>query len=256
MIEGLSQKQVGDLIYLGAFFYEALLRENNLINDRNNTIDGVVSYPIWEIYVLAGLSKLNVDEVATKIKGVKSATWDLLLVSKIIDPRSIDNEDNIKLVRRYLPNAFIRSKATLLGTLALSRGVGEFDQWRDAVIRGMDGDEPDKVGSYLREVFETSQRLIREKRTQPQPPQSEPSKTFFTMNRNQRIALIAGAVVFLLMLLIPPWHYSSGRSHGYHFLFWPPARSIFIDSTRLFVQCVFVAAVTVGAFVLLRSKPS
>lgn len=255
MTEGLSQKQVGDLIYLGAFFYEALLRENNLIDDSKQTIDGVVAYPTWEIYMLAGLSKLNVDEVATKLKGIKSATWDLLLLSKIIDPRSIDNEDNIKLVRGYLPNAFIRSKATLLGTFALSRGLSKFDQWRDAVIRGLDGDEPAKVDPYLREVFETTQRLIREKPTQPrQPPQPEPVKTFLTTNRNQRIALMAGAIIFILMLLVPPWHYSSGRSYGYRFLFWPPARSIFIDSTRLIVQCVLVAAVTLGAFVLLRTK--
>lgn len=97
-------------------------------------------------------------QVAAKIKGIKSATWDLLLLSKIIDPRSIDNEDNIKLVRRYLPNAYIRSKATLLGTLVLSRGISAFGPWRDAVIRGMQGDEPAKVDPYLPEVFETAQR--------------------------------------------------------------------------------------------------
>ena len=171
MMQGLTQEQVSDLIYLGTFFYEALLRENKLINDRN-TIGGVVPYPTWEIYMLAGLSKLNVDEVAAKIKGIKSATWDLLLLSKIIDPRSIDNEDNIKLVRPYLPNAYIRSKATLLGTLVLSRGISAFGPWRDAVIRGMQGDEPAKVDPYLPEVFETSQRLIREKRTQPPAPPS------------------------------------------------------------------------------------
>ena len=254
MMQGLTQEQVSDVIYLGTFFYEALLRENNLINDRKNTIGGVVPYPAWEIYMLAGLSKLNVDEVAAKIKGIKSATWDLLLLSKIIDPRSIDNEDNIRLVRRYLPNAYIRSKATLLGTLVLSRGISAFDPWRDAVILGMQGDEPSKVDPYLPEVFETSQRLIREKRTQPPAPPSNPLQASFTMNRNQRIALIVGAVVFLVMLLVPPWHYSSGRSYGYRFLFWPPARSIFIDSTRLVVQCIFVAAATFGSFLLLKSK--
>jgi hypothetical protein len=253
-MQGLTPEQVNDLIYLGTFFYEALLRENNLINDRKNTIGGVVPYTAWGNYMLAGLSKLNVDEVAAKIKGIKSATWDLLLLSKVIDPRSIDNEDNINVVRRYLPNAYIRSKATLHGTLVLLRGISAYDPWRDAVIRGMQGDEPDKVDPYLPEVFETSQRLIREKRIQPSVPPSNPLKASFIMNRNQRIVLIVGAVLFLVMLMVPPWHYSSGRSYGYRLLFWPPARSIFIDSTRLVVQCTFVAAATFGSFLLLKSK--
>jgi hypothetical protein len=224
MIQGLTQAQVGDLIYLGTFFYEAILREDNLIDDSKNTVAGVVSYPKWESYMLDGLSE------------------------------AIENDENIKIVRRYLPNAFIRSKATLLGTLTLSRGVTDFDAWRHSVLTSMDGDETTKVEPYLSEVFQTSQRLIREARTKPQTRTPQPLENFFTMNRNQRIALIAGAVIFVLMLLVPPWHYSTGRSYGYRFLFWPPARSIFIDSTRLIVQCVLVTAVTLGSFVLLKSK--
>ena len=229
MVEGLSQKQVADLIYLGVFFYEALLREANLINDTKNTADGVVAYATWEIYILAGLSKLNVDEIASKIKGIKSATWDLLLLSKIIDPRNIDNEDNIRLVRRYLPNAFIRSKATLLGTLALSRGVTEYDLWRDAVLVGMHGDEPAKVDPYLREVFETSQRLIRENRTHPRASQSRLEDLLHNESQPANFASGGSCALLILMLLVPPWHYASGRSYGYRFLFGRlPAASLLI----------------------------
>jgi hypothetical protein len=40
MVEGLTQDQVKNLIYVGAFHYEALLRDKNFINDTNNTING------------------------------------------------------------------------------------------------------------------------------------------------------------------------------------------------------------------------
>lgn len=106
-MQGLTPEHVIDLIHVGTFFYEALLRQNHLINDMN-TIGGGVPCPAWEIYMLLGVSKLNVDDVATKIKGIKSFTWELLLLTKIMDPRSIENEDNVNLVRRYLPNAYIR----------------------------------------------------------------------------------------------------------------------------------------------------
>lgn len=79
--------------------------------------------------MLAGFGKLNVDEVGTKLKRIKSATWDLLLLSKIIDPRTIVDQENLGLLRRYLPNAYIRSKATCPDTqrsysaMVIHRGV-------------------------------------------------------------------------------------------------------------------------------------
>jgi len=220
MVEGLTQDQVKDLIYVGAFHYEALLRERDLVDDAKNIITGTVPYTTWETQMLADFGKVNATE----------------------------------LVRRYLPNAYIRSKATLLGALTLAKGTTQFERWRADVLSDLSDDERTKINPYLREVFETSQRLAAESRPRTQNDVSPTSHNPFTANRNQRAALIAGAIVFIVMLLVPPWHYSSGRSYGYHFLFWPPARSIFIDSTRLIVQCVLVAALTLGAFVVLRTK--
>ena len=75
MAQGLTQDQVKDLIYVGAFHYEALLRDKNLINDASNTINGVILYPAWENHMLADFSRLDLD---------------------------------LNLFRRYLPNAYIR----------------------------------------------------------------------------------------------------------------------------------------------------
>src|SRR5215216_2149418 len=160
MIQGLTQEQVRDLIYVGAFHYEALLREENLIDDAKKTINGIVPYATWEIYMLAGFGRLNLDEVGTKLKQIKSATWDYFMLSKIIDPRTIEDQENLRILRRYLPNAYIRAKATLLGTLALSRNVKEYDEWRVSVLSGMNNDESNKVEPYLREVPESASRLL------------------------------------------------------------------------------------------------
>lgn len=254
MVQGLTQEQVGGLIYVGAFYYEALLREENLIDDSKYTINGTVPYTTWEVYMLAAFGNLNVDEVATKLKRIKSATWDLLLLSKIIDPRTIDDPENLSLLRRYLPNAYIRSKATLLGTLTLSRNVSQFDAWRSSVLSGLSDDESNKVDPYLPEVFETAQELFRKMDRSLHKEISTKPQTHFTMNRNQRIALIVGAVLLVVMLLLPPWRLGSGRPGGYHFLFWPPDRNISIDFARLFLQSLFVGAVTAGGFLLLKPK--
>lgn len=254
MTQGFTQEQLQDLIYLGAFYYETLLRREDLIDDSRAVINGTAPYPVWEIYMLAGLGNLDIGDVDAKLRDIKSPTWDLLLISKIIHPKSIDNHDQLNIYRRYLPNAYIRSKASLLGALTLSKNITEFDAWRSSVLSGLNDDESNKVQPYLREVFGLSQKLVREGAIKPRDAQPAASQNRVAMNRNQRIALITGAVVFLVMLLVPPWHYSTGRPHGYHFLFWPPDRSIFIDSTRLFLQCVLVAAVTCGALLLLKSK--
>jgi hypothetical protein len=220
MVEGLTQEQVKDLIIIGAFHYEALLRERDLIDDTQ-TINGVVTYSTWEPHVLAIFA---------------------------------EPDFNPKLIKRYLPNAYIRSKATVVGALTLATDNKQFEPWRANVLSNLTQDERQKVNPYLPEVFETSQKLAAEARPQTQKVIASTPQMRFTTNRNQRIALVAGTIFFVLMLLFPPWHFSDGRSRGYHFLFWPPYRSIFIDSTRLLVQCVFNAALTLGAFVLLRTK--
>lgn len=219
MIQGLTQEQVRDIIYVGTFFYEALLREENLIDDATNAISGSVPYARWENYMRSGFG-----------------------------------QENLSLISRYLPNAYIRSKATLLGTLTLSRDAKEFDVWCASVLSGLNDDESNKVEPYLREVFETAQKLVLESRkTSRDVPTSVP-RTQIMMNRNQRIAVIAGAIVFVIMLLVPPWRLGGGRPGGYHLLFWPPDRNISIDFARLFVQCLLVTAVTAGGFLLLKSK--
>ena len=78
-MQGLTQEQVQDLIYIGAFYYyEALLRKKSLINDRSLTIKGVVPYATWEIHMLACFAKLDWNELTPKLRGIKSATWEEL----------------------------------------------------------------------------------------------------------------------------------------------------------------------------------
>jgi hypothetical protein len=119
---------------------------------------------------------------------------------------------------------------------------------------GLNDDESNKVEPYLREIFETAQELVRNMDQSPCKEMSSKPQSHFVMNRKQRIILIVGAVLFVIMLLLPPWRLGSGRPDGYHFLFWLPNRNIAIDFARLFLQSLFVAAVTAGGFILLKSK--
>jgi hypothetical protein len=254
MMEGFTQEQLQDLIYLGAFHYEALLREKNLINDEKGKIKGVAPYATWEVFMLADLSNLNVGELNGKLKGVKSPSWESLLSAKIIDPKSIENQTSLNIRRRYLPNAYIRSKATVIGALAFSKGVQEFDAWSSSVLSGLDGDESNKVQPYLREVFDNAQKLVHENQKAGYAEGSLSSQSRISMNRNQRITLIVGAIVFIVMLLLPPWRLGGGKTAGYHFLFLLPERNIYIDFGRLFLQCVLIAALTGGIFLILKSK--
>jgi len=254
MTPGFTQEQLQDLIYVGAFYYEALLRRDNLINDRKSTISGTVPYAIWEIYMLCSLSNLDVRGLDTKLREIKFPTWDLLLLSKVIPPNSLDNHDQLITYRRYLPNAYVRSKASLLGALTISRNITNFAEWRLSVLSGLSDDESKKVQPYLPEVFGTSEKLVRDRETKSHDARPITSKSEIPMSRNQRITLIVGAVILVIMLVLPPWHFSGGRSAGYNFLFWPPRLNISIDFGRLFLQCVLVAAVTAGTCLLFKFR--
>jgi hypothetical protein len=63
-------------------------------------------------------------------------------------------------------------------------------------------------------------------------------------NKNQRITIIIGVAILLLMFLFPPWKAIGGKVKGYYFIFYPPSRAITIDITRLFVQSLFVIVLT------------
>ena len=66
------------------------------------------------------------------------------------------------------------------------------------------------------------------------------------MNTHQRIAIMVGLSLILLMLLIPPWSFVGGSSVGYHFIFAPPRGFARIDTVRLTVQCIFIALLIGG----------
>ena len=67
------------------------------------------------------------------------------------------------------------------------------------------------------------------------------------------VVLWVGIALIVLMCLVPPWvrrytgTYSSRDPIGYHLLFRPPSRGhIYLDTSRLVVQCFAVALLTAG----------
>ena len=106
------------------------------------------------------------------------------------------------------------------------------------------------------------------------------------MNRRQVLAVVAGVVVLLAVVLFPPWlavtNWADGHVDrdpcGHHFLLAPPDHTIMspelsniidakrragaelyggpdfyvVDTARLIVPVSLILAVTLGAFVLLR----
>ena len=97
------------------------------------------------------------------------------------------------------------------------------------------------------------------------------------MNRKQRIVILIGIIIITIMLLIPPWkNYRVGGYGGVHvgygFLFdssyrlhiglslerrWPTflkSEDVYLDISRLFIQCVLVIVV-VGGVVFMLHRP-
>ncbi len=97
MEQGFTQEQLQDLIYLGAFHYEALLREKNLVDDEKGEIKGVVPYATWEVPMLAGLCDLDVGRLNKQLRGIESPSWDSLLSARIIDPRRIEKQSGLSV---------------------------------------------------------------------------------------------------------------------------------------------------------------
>lgn len=87
------------------------------------------------------------------------------------------------------------------------------------------------------------------------------------MNQKQRIAIIVGLAVIVLMCLFPPWKGTTGRqrwgyyekNRGYALVFMPPKAmtksdhftKIKIDIVRLLVQCTVACVATGGAYIFL-----
>ena len=87
------------------------------------------------------------------------------------------------------------------------------------------------------------------------------------MNRRQRISLVVGAAVVVLMVLCPPWEEELNSRHGgvewprgYAFVFWPrrhdPNTSLRVDQALLRVQIGAVVLATVGLTVAFKNEPS
>ena len=82
------------------------------------------------------------------------------------------------------------------------------------------------------------------------------------MNQYQKIFLMIGLVVIVVMGIFPPWHCAQLFSHsrgnvslGYYFIGYPPTRSpilyaVSVDVVRLSIQIVLVVLVT-GIFMFL-----
>jgi hypothetical protein len=96
---------------VGAFHYEALLREGKPYRRCQEKNHGHRAVCNWEIYMLAGFGKLNLDEVGTNL------SRSILYVGhpdseEDYRPATIEGQENLRVLRRYLPNAYIRAKAT------------------------------------------------------------------------------------------------------------------------------------------------
>ena len=77
------------------------------------------------------------------------------------------------------------------------------------------------------------------------------------MNRNQKIVVIIGLVIIVLMGLFPPWKLSyQGLSvaKGYSFFAISPAYNTNVDSSRLLVQWLGVCIVVGGIVLILKKK--
>lgn len=86
-------------------------------------------------------------------------------------------------------------------------------------------------------------------------------------NPTQKKILKAGIVIVLLMVVIPPWNYTSSRfsktykewSAGYSFIALPPLRKslggVTVDGSRLLVQLIVtIAATYVGIMLTVKKK--
>jgi len=99
------------------------------------------------------------------------------------------------------------------------------------------------------------------------------------MNRKQRAVIILAVVIVGLMLLAPPWKRygsSGGRygnspmAEGYGFIFSPSPRinftnlsfhvesgnDVYIDTSRLTVQCVLAALIFGGLYAFFQDRPA
>lgn len=90
------------------------------------------------------------------------------------------------------------------------------------------------------------------------------------LNKKQRVVIFLGVIILALMLFVPPWKYYRGGQAGYRILFVPSIRldmkldteaprsiedgGIFLDTTRLFVQCLLIALITGGAVLVLKGR--
>ena len=76
------------------------------------------------------------------------------------------------------------------------------------------------------------------------------------MNKNQKIVVVIGLVIIVLMGLFPPWKMIFGGTPmalGYEFLFSPPGIAN-VDSLRLLVQWLGVCIVVGGFVLILKDK--
>jgi len=77
------------------------------------------------------------------------------------------------------------------------------------------------------------------------------------MNRNQKLVLIIGLVIFITVLMYPPWYYAykgNRYDRGYSCIASPPSRASRIDFTRLLIPALIVVVLTYVGVVLTKTK--
>ena len=72
--------------------------------------------------------------------------------------------------------------------------------------------------------------------------------------RAQKVIVLIGLGIILVMLAIPPWISSSGFPRGYYFILLPPQRASVIDTTRLAIQIIFMIVMTGGVVYALQGR--
>jgi hypothetical protein len=160
---------------------------------------------------------------------------------------SIESNDSrlLKLMEPHIEEVYCRSKANFIGAELIASGVWSFGKWNTCLLAQLEPRERKMIAPFSKQIYQQVKRILEK---------STGVRRGIRVNAKQRLIILAGLALILLMLLIPPWRSSGGYPKGYRLIFAPPPSATSIDLPRLFVQGVFIVLLTGGIVFMLQGR--
>lgn len=185
------------------------------------------------------LSAFHYEDIVVRLNTDTYKDWYVHIKSSL-------TEEVIEAFALYMYEIYCRGKAVFLGMQLMESSIKDQAEWSKSLLAKLLQDERAIISAYTSQIFDEVNRHINFKR--------EAKMNNDKFHKGQRILILVGLSIILIMLILPPWSTKSGSPRGYGLIFYPPNQHYVIDITRLFIQILIISLITVGGIFILQGR--